>query len=460
MKLRIVQKYGGTSIGDAQRMLGVVDIVKASLETHDVIIAISAMSSQIKAEGTTSLLLFAADEALAGRDSKEPLERVKNHHYAAIEAAVKDEGDGVEARKFFDEQLNDLDNLLHAISIIQEVSPRTNDAIVSVGERLSARLLTAVLQAADVPAEYVDLSEVCDPNAVEPDRAFWDDTQAAIGRVVEPIIDAGHVPVLTGFLGPAPGGIINAVGRGYTDFTAALAAAALEAEELEIWKEVDGVYTADPRKVESARVLESLTPSEAAELTYFGSEVIHPMTMKRAIHAGVPLRIKNIFKPDQPGTVISDENGSSEHPIKCITTKSDVTVLNIESNRILMAYGFLSRLFDVFARHGVVIDVIATTEVNLSCAINRTDELAEVIAELSALGDVSVQRDMAIVSAVGQGMRSSVGLAGRMFAALAAKNINIEMISQGASEINISCVISNDEAGKAVRTLHAEFVDG
>lgn len=459
MKPRVVQKYGGTSIGTAERMRSVVEIIKSSRADDDVIVAISAMSSQIKAEGTTSLLLAALEAAMAGADPTVQLERIKTHHQEAVNNAISGGPHADDARAFFAQELQALEHFLGAISTIKEVSPRSHDAVVAVGERLSARLLTAVLESEGVPASYVDLSRVCPENSQQADQSFWDSVQKQIGLLVEPIVHEGRVPVLTGYLGPVPGGIIHAVGRGYTDFTAALAAAALECRELQIWKEVDGVYTTDPRKVEKARVLAQLTPKEAAELTYFGSEVVHPMTMERAIRAGIPLRIKNTFRPALAGTVISEEITPDPSPVKCVTAKRNVTVLNIESNRMLMAYGFMAKLFRCFEQHGVVIDLIATSEVNVSLTIERADRLGDVVRDLSELGEVTVTRDMAIVSAVGQQMKRSVGLAARMFGCLGRAGINIEMISQGASEINISCVIANADAERALRELHAEFLE-
>lgn len=459
MEPRIVMKFGGVSIGTAERMKSVVEVIRAGRKQAAVAVAISAMSSQVKAEGTTSLLLAAVEAAMNNANPHRYLERIKEHHYDAVDKAISDRELTNQTRDFFVAELVNLEHFLHAIGIIKELSPRSYDAVVSVGERLSAKLLTSVLVASDIPADYVDLSDVCPEGATAPDRAFWDQVQEQIGHRTNPILEAGRVPVLTGYLGPVPGGIIGAVGRGYTDHTAALAAAAIQADELQIWKEVDGVFTTDPKKVPAARALASLTPREAAELTYFGSEVVHPMTMERAIRAGIPLRIKNTFRPEIAGTVITEDAEPSPSPVKCVTAKRNITVLNIESNRMLMAYGFMAKLFRVFEEYGVVIDLISTSEVNVSLTIEKAERLPEVVKELAALGDVTVARDMAIVSVVGQQMKRHVGLAARMFRALAEAGINIEMISQGASEINISCVIANNDADRAVRVLHAEFIE-
>ena len=268
------------------------------------------------------------------------------------------------------------------------------------------------------------------------------------------------MPVLTGYFGFVPGGIIQSIGRGYTDLTAALAAAAVGARELQIWKEVDGVFSADPRKVEDAHVLESITPDEAAELTYFGSEVIHPFTMEQVIKANIPIRIKNTLNPGAPGTIVDpdlDDSGPAR-PATAVTAKRNITVININSNRMLMAYGFMERIFNVFEKYGIIIDLIATSEVSVSITVDNEKNLDRAVADLKELGDVTVRRNLAILSLVGRGQKHCVGLAGRMFSELGSEQINIEMISQGASEINISCVIKDEHADRALRVIHSALV--
>ncbi len=210
----------------------------------------------------------------------------------------------------------------------------------------------------------------------------------------------------------------------------------------------------------SAVVLPAITPEEAAELTYYGSEVIHPFTMEQVVRVGIPIHIKNTFKPELPGTIV-DPNADSLAPAKpatAITAKRGITVVNINSNRMLMAYGFMAKVFNVFEKHGIVIDLISTSEVNVSVTVEKTDRLAAAMADLEHLGSVSVNKDMAILSLVGRGQKHCVGLAGKMFSVLAAEGVNIEMISQGASEINISCVIDDEDADKALLAIHTALV--
>lgn len=316
---------------------------------------------------------------------------------------------------------------------------------------------------------------------------------------------------LQGYFGNVPGSLLSQVGRGYTDLCAALCAVGLQASELQIWKEVDGVFTADPRKVSTARLISAITPEEAAELTYYGSEVIHPFTMEQAIKKAVPIRIKNVENPTGSGTVIfppknhakddrllgeflkqpktpgpssgsstpwgsnsimspassgiTPEFASKKRPT-AVTIKEDIWILNVHSNRKTLSHGFFARIFSTLDKHGVIVDLISTSEVHVSMALHgsqaglkRTRALDRLRSELSHLGDVSIVKDMTILSLVGSHMRNMVGVSGKMFNTLAEGNINIEMISQGANEINISCVIHQKNALKALNLIHYSVLE-
>lgn len=453
----IVQKFGGTSLGKADRMRGVADIVKNSLKSDRVVLALSAMSSYVKAEGTTSKLIEAADAALAKKDFHGIIDSIEEHHLEAITELMNAElrqqvSDEVK------EELRGLKSFLGAISIIGEMSTRSQDVVIGMGEKLSACIFAGLLNSMGIDAEFVDLSLIIQKKFKEAGQDFYAYTQTRLRSRIEA---CGHkVAVLTGYFGFVPGGIINSIGRGYTDLTAALAAAAIGARELQIWKEVDGVFSADPRKVPGAVVLPAITPEEAAELTYYGSEVIHPFTMEQVVRVGIPIHIKNTFKPELPGTIVdpSADSLSPAKPATAITAKRGITVVNINSNRMLMAYGFMAKVFNVFEKHGIVIDLISTSEVNVSVTVEKSDRLAAAMADLEHLGRVSVNKDMAILSLVGRGQKHCVGLAGKMFSVLAAEGVNIEMISQGASEINISCVIDDEDADKALVAIHTALV--
>jgi aspartate kinase len=344
-----------------------------------------------------------------------------------------------------------------------------------------------------IDAEYVSLEDVVPPYEVDVNedqtlpQEFYDDVVQAFGERIKEC--DSRVPVVTGFFGPIPGSLLHQVGRGYTDLCAALLAAGLEASELQIWKEVDGIFTADPRKVPTARLISAISPEEAAELTYYGSEVVHPFTMEQAIRKSIPIRIKNVENPRGNGTVIrpnTEDNISSSatisHPVPepitsksfqnlmteaevsqrkrsptAVTIKENIVILNINSNRKSVSHGFLANIFSTLDKFGVVVDLISTSEVHVSMAIEDYPPkivFERLIRELCHIGTVDIFRDMTILSLVGKEMRNMVGIAGKMFTTLAHGNINIEMISQGASEINISCVIRSRDAVKALNLIH------
>lgn len=359
-----------------------------------------------------------------------------------------------------------------------------------VGQLSLSSLYSLTVRSQGIDAEYVSLEDVVPPYEVDVNedqtlpQEFYDDVAQAFGERIKEC--DSRVPVVTGFFGPIPGSLLHQVGRGYTDLCAALLAAGLEASELQIWKEVDGIFTADPRKVPTARLISAISPEEAAELTYYGSEVVHPFTMEQAIRKSIPIRIKNVENPRRNGTVIrpntEDNNSSSatiSHPVPepitsksfqnlmreaeatqrkrsptAVTIKENIVILNINSNR---KSGFLANIFSILDKFGVVVDLISTSEVHVSMAFEDyppRNIFERLIRELNHIGTVDIFRDMTILSLVGKEMRTMVGIAGKMFTTLAQGNINIEMISQGASEINISCVIRSRDAVKALNLIH------
>ncbi|MCP4756248.1 MAG: aspartate kinase [Proteobacteria bacterium] len=455
----VVQKYGGTSIGKAKRLENAAKIVQQTLDDdRHVVVVLSAMSSGGKKEGTTSKLMEAADEAIRNGSYYKIIDLLGDHHLEIVEKAIKDRTIREELKEEISNELHKLKSFLDAIQVIGEISPRSMDVVIGYGEKLAARIFAGMLNSRGTDADYIDLSNLIDVPFLEIDQKFCFYLQT---KLAERVKDCGaRVPVVTGFFGFVPSGILKSIGRGYTDFTAALIATGIKAKELQIWKEVDGIYTADPKKVDTARVLPSISPDEASELTYFGSEVIHPFTMEQVINANIPVRIKNTFEPGLPGTII-DPAGKSKVKKKgptAVTVKRNTVLLNIQSNRMLMAYGFMSKVFDIFNRYEIVIDLVSTSEVNVSVSLDNAQHLDRAVEELEELGTVSVRKDMAILSLVGQGMQHAIGIAGEMFSRLAKQGINIEAISQGASEINISCAIDDLQSDKALKAVHEMLV--
>ncbi|KAJ4466999.1 Aspartate/glutamate/uridylate kinase [Lentinula aciculospora] len=371
---------------------------------------------------------------------------IRQEHFKAAADFISDPDIRQEFEEEVDKDCDWLRSFLFASQVINEVSPRSKDSIIGLGERLACKFMTAVLQDQGIDAEYVSLEDVV-PEVEEEflgndtlDQNFYDNVAQAVGERVNRC--GRRVPVVTGFFGPIPGSLLTQVGRGYTDLLSALLSVGLEASELQIWKEVDGIFTADPRKVSTARLLPIISPDEAAELTYYGSEVVHPFTMEQAIRCKIPIRIKNVSQElDANNSGIPEPISQSQlhemaqqavyqhihNPHKkfptAVTIKERIIVINVNSNRKSVSHGF-------FAVH-----------VSMAIEDALTQKLFDrLLMELVKSGSVSVHRNMAILSLVGRNMRHLVGIAGRMFTTLGNGNVNIEMISQGASEINISCL--------------------
>ena len=457
----IVQKFGGTSVGSGERIRGVGDIIADTLGDHQVVAVVSAISGTVKSEGTTSKILEASERAVRGEPFADAIQFIEDNHLGAIETAVS----SAPLRKALEAEVHDdlarLTSLLEAIQVIRELSPRSQDLLLGTGERLAARTLTASLQDRGINADYIDLSEVVNEDEREIDPAFFDRTQRMLAERCLP--QEGTVPIVTGFFGLVPGGLLRAVGRGYTDFTAAMISAGLgsgRVAELQVWKEVDGIFTADPRKVPKAHVLRRISPLEASELTYFGSEVLHPFTMERVVSANIPIRLKNTFHPDGEGTLIVPRPENTAARVTAVTAKRGITIVTVSSNRMYNAYGFLEGVFKVLADHGAVVDLVSTSEVSISFTIERGDNLRATKDSLERFGTVTVNAGRAILSMVGEGMKFAVGTSGLMFSALGSAGVNIEMISQGASEINISCVIREEDTQKGLQAVHRAFLEG
>lgn len=490
----IVQKFGGTSVGKFAKEIA-LDIIKKYNENNNIAVVCSARSTHTKSEGTTTRLLLASDLAIDDKEEefKKVLKLIKDDH---IENAERNIADKALRENLIEDtiyEVNEIERLLDACCIIGEISSKSLDNIMSCGEKLSCLFMTALLNDNGVSATYINLSNIVSEldynnnsnltnNEMSLDPFFYKKLAKKIASEIQKL-NNGVVPVLTGFFGPVPGGLLNSVGRGYTDLCAAICAVGLFANELQIWKEVDGIFTADPRKVKSARLLKSVTPDEAAELTYYGSEVIHPFTMEQVINARIPIRIKNVMNPSGEGTVIYPDNigkkgeSTPPHPpvsldtlpndyfsksnLKiptAVTAKSDIAVVNIHSNKKTLSHGFLANVFGILDKHRTVVDLISTSEVHVSMAVHYSKEKRKtfllVIEDLKKFGNLDVTYDLSIVSLVGIHMKQLIGIAGAMFKILADEKINIEMISQGANEINISCVIDKDNVLRALNSLH------
>lgn len=445
----IVCKFGGTSVADAPAIRRLVEIVRGRAPERPLVV-VSALA------GVTNDLLRLAGPLAAGNEAglRTAMETLVARHTATARELNLPQQTSEEFAASSDQLLSVLTARLGA-----KPGAELLDTIAAPGELWSSRLVAAALARAGVRSACVDVRQVMRTDTrfgrAAPDSAALADQAPG---VFGPLLADGTVPVTQGFIGATPDGRTTTLGRGGSDYTAALLGAALRAERVEIWTDVDGIMTADPRIVPEARVLPVASHLEAAELATFGARVLHPATQAPLVQARIPCVVLNSFAADRPGTTIlagvrPDPVGSS--PVRSISWKKGVTILNVRAPRMLGAHGFLRSLFEVFERHAVAVDVVATSEINVSLTIEDAGRLPALRADLEALGEVSVFERRAIVAVVGIGLRGTRGLAARIFSAI--KSVNVEMISQGASEINVTFVVTEEDGPAAVRLLHDEF---
>ncbi|GAD93985.1 aspartate kinase, putative [Paecilomyces variotii No. 5] len=505
----IVQKYGGTSLGKLlDKVCGT--IIPSYLENHNVAVICSALSGATKASGTTSMLLDCLRCAeIVGAESishiNMTLDRIRDVHIDKINSFRGHSNSSsdlllIETTKSIVNDCDEIRRFLLAAHVVGDLSPRSKDRVLSLGERLACKVVATALNVKEgIPARVINLdnivAEVFGRSLSEQESEFdclgtefYHKLARKIGSIVSESIDA--VPVITGYFGLMPYSLLQCVGRGYSDLCGAMCAAGLNAMEYQIWKEVDGIFTADPRKVPSARVLETVTAEEAAELTFFGSEVIHPLTMEQLYKSEIVLRLRNVLRPSGLGTVIYPSGPETEPQTKeavqqsptsptsdifmlsngyhgqsrsrrrptAITSKEGLILINVTCSRTTKSQGFLASVFSQLQRNGIVPDLVTTSERNVSLAVQISDSLSSrnrLVLDLQRFGSVTILENMNIVSVIGQKMRNMVGTANEIFSALASAKINIYLISQGASEINISFVVKAEDAVQAMNVVHA-----
>ena len=446
----IVMKFGGTSVGDAAAFERVLGIVSANAAKRPVVV-VSAMTK------VTDALLEAFETAKRG-DAAGGTALLAPH--IARHRSVCDELVTTELRSAFLAELElaerDLTDLLTRAARRSLPLSMLKDAVVSYGEQLSSRLLADVLRSGGLAARQVDSRRLVitddEYGAAQP---ILEETSAMVRLELEPLSAAGEIPVLGGFIAANRAGETTTLGRGGSDYTAAIVASSLRAAELQIWTDVSGVMTCDPRICSDARTVPRLSYEEAAELSYFGAKVLHPKTIKPAVDSHIPVRVCNTFDPEIVGTMVIDHSGESPKKIKSIAHKKNITVLRITSARMLGAYGFMSAVFQVFDRYRTVIDVISTSEVSVALTLDKTDSIDNVARELGRLGEVEVENGYAVICVVGEGLRASTGLASKIFSTI--DDVNISLVSHGASAVNLTFVIKEDDVPKVIRKLHSEF---
>jgi aspartate kinase len=455
----IVMKFGGTSLQDAGAIDQVANIV--SSETGRVPIVVTSALA-----GVTDSLLCIAHAALERRliDARTIIDDLSSRHVAMARELLSGANrvaSGNYSLAWVEEdignQLNELRGLVDSVSTLAELTSRSQDAIVSFGERLSSLLVAAALRTRGVRSDLFDARRFIITDSkftcASPDLR---ETEARTRDILLPATNSSCVPVTQGFIGSTLRGITTTLGRGGSDLSAALIAAALGAEAIEIWTDVDGLMTADPRIVPNAQRIRVISFAEAAELSYFGAKVLHPSTLLPAVERNIPVYIFNTFNPSCEGTLIKTTAGS-ETVIKSIALKRGITTVNITSTRMLLACGFLHNIFQVFEEHQTSVDVVTTSEVSVSMTLDNTNHLEAIEKELirRKVGEVAIESKRAIVCLVGDNLMYTPGVAARIFGAL--KETNIHMISQGSSEINLTLVIDDSDADQVVQSLHKEF---
>ena len=450
----IVMKFGGTSIQDADAMEQVVSIVKSKLSRRPVIV-ISAMAQ------VTDTLIRCAELARQGRESEADRlieNTLRKRHHETITKLVRENSRRKLAETTIDKHLNEVKALIHGLAILGELTPRSLSAITSYGERLSSTIISEAMQERGVNAELVDARQIIitdeDYTKATP---LMELSEARCKELLNPLLERGSVPITQGFIGSTSDGVTTTLGRGGSDYSAAIIGALLGAEVIEIWTDVDGVLTADPRIVPEARVLETVTFQEASELAYFGAKVLHPSTILPAVKNNIPVHVYNTKRPESPGThIVSGDNSEGWNDVvKSIASKKGITIINVYSTRMLLAHGFLKSIFEVFDKFETPVDIVSTSEVNVSLTIDNTANLQSILNQLKKFSSVTFEQDKAIVCVVGEKMRDTPGIAARVFSSI--RDINVKMISQGASEINLSFVVNEADVPMVVGKLHREF---
>jgi aspartate kinase len=445
----IVCKFGGTSVGDAEAIARTATII-AGRRARQPVVVVSALG------GTTNQLLQIAEQSAKGQliGALRAVEGLRDRHLSQTQALLPGTAaDDVcnELSAMFDE----LAHLAEALRTLGDLTPRSLDAIASLGEQLSSVLVVAAFRQHGLPAEHLDAREVMITDAsftrAEPQTEAIGE---AAQRLVMPLVRAGKIPVMGGFIGSSLGsGITTTLGRGGSDYSASLVGAALQAEAIEIWTDVDGMLTADPRVVQGARLIERIGFEEASELASFGAKVLHPNTIAPAVMRGIPVWVLNSRKPEGTGTLITFD--APRRSVTAIAGKSDVTLVRVRSPRMLLTEGFMRTLFDVFGRHHTSVDVVATSEVSVSVTIDDTTNLEALVVDLRVLGDVTIERNRGIVSIVGNGLADGGTSMSRALAAIG--ELRVHMLSLSSSGINLTVVVDGEQVAPAMRRLHDAF---
>lgn len=457
----IVAKFGGTSVADRPAIERLVSIIRAarqaaiqpeSSDWRGPVVVVSALG------GATDRLLGIAAQAGAGDipGAREHLAALRARHLE-VAGVITTAPELADATAFINQEFDELDRIVGALGVLREVTPRWLDAIAATGEIVSSRIVAGALASRGLATSWIDARKAIVTTGEHTAAApLWAETEAALYATVDPALVARRVPVMGGFVGATTAGVTTTLGRGGSDYSAAIVGACLGASEIHIWTDVDGMLTADPRIIRDVKVVPHLSFSEASELAYFGAKVLHPATIQPAVARNIPVRILNSRRPeDSRGTLVTRDRPKSGQPLTAVASKKGVTVVDIQSTRMLMAHGFLRRIFEVFEQFRTSVDVVTTSEVSVSVTIDDTRRLPDIMAALADVADVSREDGMAIICGVGDDLKDDPTFVGHLLDAL--DGVPVRMLSQAAARRNITLVIAEGDLERALARVHERF---
>ena len=476
-KQLIVQKYGGTSLGGTGRINNVISIIDNYINksNNNLAVVVSAFNFTNKTSGTTSSLLRAMTNATTGEPFNEIISNLKNQHIGITKELLPNNKDLQDTEYFITDKFDELRKLLNDIhSTNRIINGKEENIIAKTGEQLAAFILSKVINDRGIKAEYVDLSEIFYQKEFSSKNIpFFAILENKLRNLISPMINENVLPIITGYMGEWAYGIVTTIGRGYSDLTASLVAGSLSADECQIWKDVDGIFTADPKSVTNAKLLTEITPEEVSELTFLGSEVLHPYTLEQTMRTGVPLRIRNTFQPELQGTLIRSKIKNEktdiedlkelvdDMDIKSLATKREVTLIklaflkNLENNE----HNHLSNIYKIFKNYNTYAKQVTDNDSDFSIVVEENNgNLDRLTKELEKFGKVSLLRGYSTVSVVGRGIREKSSIAGNIVSCLTNNCIPIKMITQGDSKIDISCLLESKYLDRAISTIHENFI--
>jgi len=441
----IVMKFGGTSLANSERIKNLTEIIKSRIEKKPIVV-VSAVG------GITNLLIESAEESSKGINPNSKVEEIIKIHKKIISELNLNE-------ELLLEDFVKLHDILNGVYLIRELSPRSLDLISSFGEMFSSKIVSEYLNSQKINSKQFSGGEIgIITNDEFTNAEILEETYE---NIKSKLLNLNIIPVITGFIAENKEGEITTLGRGGSDYTASIIGAGINAEEIEIWTDVDGIKTADPRIIPHAKQWESITFNEASEMAYFGAKVLHPKTIRPAINKSIPVRILNTYNLENKGTLVLKE--TKKETFRAISSKDNINVIRICSTKMLFVYGFLSKVFEIFNKHKISIDLISTSEITISLTLDKINgnskNLEHALLELENLGKIELLKNRAIICIVGTNIRNTPGVLGKIFNVCKEFDINVEMVSQGASPLSISFVINQEDSEKTIKELHKELFE-